>query len=149
MLGLLAATQAACGDSTNSSAEGTGGSSSDTPDGAGGTADNKDPIGSGSTGNAAGGGGGGAPDGGGAGEGGQGGGPPIVGVLTSKVIPDLTLEEFTEMCDDEVGVVETHAHCGGAVTGPGFSYDSDTDVFTEHTCAGYNTCTGFSCVIDG
>lgn len=72
---------------------------------------------------------------------------PVVGVLSSKVIPDLSLEDFTEMCDEAGGIVETHASCHGAVTGPGFSYDDGTDVFTEHTCRGYNTCSGFSCVV--
>jgi len=79
---------------------------------------------------------------------GGGGGAPAEGVTSTKVIADLTLTKFTELCDAEGGVVETHATCGGVVTGPGFSYDSDVDEFTEHTCAGFNTCTGFSCVLD-
>lgn len=82
------------------------------------------------------------------GTGSSGGAGGAEGVTSSKVIPDLSYIQFLEMCQEAGGVVETHAHCGGLVTGPGFSYDSDTDVFTEHTCAGYNTCTGFSCVID-
>jgi hypothetical protein len=70
------------------------------------------------------------------------------GVTSSKVVPDLSLEDFTVMCDEASGTVEIHASCGGAVSGKGFSYDSDTDVLTEHTCAGYNTCAGFSCVLE-
>lgn len=70
------------------------------------------------------------------------------GVTSTEIVPDLTLEDFSAMCDEAGGVVETHAHCGGVVSGPGFSYDSETDELTEHTCAGINTCTGFSCVID-
>ena len=86
---------------------------------------------------------------GGMGEGGMGeGGAGVEGVLSTETIVDLSLEDFTALCDEAGGVVETHAHCGGVVSGPGFSYDSTIDVFTEHTCAGYNTCTGFSCVID-
>jgi hypothetical protein len=85
--------------------------------------------------------------GGGAGEGGAGGAAPL-GVISTEIIPDLSLAEFTEMCGQAGGVVETHASCGGVVSGPGFSYDDATDAFTEHTCAGYNTCSGFSCVID-
>jgi hypothetical protein len=74
------------------------------------------------------------------------GGAP--GVTSTELVRDLTLAAFTALCDEAGGIVETHAHCGGVVSGPGFSYDSDTDELTEHTCAGVNTCTGFSCVID-
>jgi len=70
------------------------------------------------------------------------------GVTSSKVIADLSLEDFTAMCDEAHGTVEIHPSCGGVVSGKGFSYDSDTDVFTEHTCAGHNTCAGFSCVLE-
>lgn len=70
------------------------------------------------------------------------------GVISSKVIADLSLEDFTLMCDEAAGTVEIHPSCGGLVSGKGFSYDSDTDVFTEHTCKGYNTCAGFSCVLE-
>lgn len=70
------------------------------------------------------------------------------GVTSTEIVPDLSIEDFTAMCDEAGGVVETHAHCGGTASGPGFSYDSETDELTEHTCAGINTCTGFSCVID-
>lgn len=69
------------------------------------------------------------------------------GVLSSKVVPDLTLAAFTLECQEAGGVVETHASCGGVNSCRGFSYDSDTEVFTEHTCRGYNTCSGFSCVV--
>ncbi len=79
--------------------------------------------------------------------GGAGGEPAAMGVLSTKTVSDLSQEEFTALCDEVDGVVEVHPHCGGRVTGPGFSYDSDTGAFTEHTCAGYNTCTGFSCVV--
>lgn len=73
---------------------------------------------------------------------------PVEGVLSTKTIPDLSLADFTEMCDEAGGQVETHATCGGVVSGKGFSYDDATYAFTEHTCAGYNTCSGFSCVLD-
>lgn len=147
MLGLVAATQTACGDA-NQGSEGSGGAANDETGGEGGAKEGTDPTGSGSTGSTSDGGTGGALVEGSAGEGGIGGSTTVEGVTSSKVIVDLSLEEFTEMCDEAGGVVETHAHCGGVVTGKGFSYDSDTDVFTEHTCAGYNTCTGFSCVIE-
>lgn len=165
MVGLLAAAQAvACTDddrSTNSggdgdgdgdsvssggtsSSEGTGGVSRDPSGGQTGAGgfDNE------STGGAPNGAGGANGEGGGAGEGGAGGALPVEGVISTEIIPDLSLQEFTEMCGQAGGVVETHATCGGVVSGPGFSYDDETDAFTEHTCAGYNTCSGFSCVID-
>lgn len=143
MLGLLAASQSACGDSTTQPIDGTGG---DHGEGTGGkisdSAGGESPTGGTSPDQS-----GGA--GGTNGDGGVGGsGAEVEGVTSSKIIPDLSLAEFTMMCDEVGGVVETHAHCGGFVTGRGFSYDSDIDTFTEHTCRGYNTCTGFSCVLD-
>lgn len=72
----------------------------------------------------------------------------VEGVTSSQTIADLGLDEFTQMCDEASGVVEVHDSCAGAVSGRGFSYDSDTDQFTEHTCRGFNTCRGFSCVVD-
>lgn len=74
------------------------------------------------------------------------GGAPSV--KSTELVPNLSMEDFTTLCDEAEGVVEIHAHCGGVVSGPGFSYDSDTDALTYHTCAGVNTCTGFSCVLD-
>jgi len=117
MLGLIAAAHTACGS--------TCGSSSDDPEtggGAGGeTSDDKE------------------------GTGGSGGAsetddeePAKQGILSSKIVADLSLEDFTELCQEAGGVVETHAACGGANTGPGFSYDDATDVCTEHPCPGYN-----------
>lgn len=123
-LGLLAVAPTACDAGSTPGDVGGGGSGS--KDGGGAT-------GGGTTGGLAGGAGGAA--------------EPVEGVTSSKVVPDLSLEEFTEMCDDVGGSIEIHPTCGGRVTGRGFSYDSDTDVFTEHTCAGYNTCPGFSCVL--
>lgn len=72
----------------------------------------------------------------------------VEGVTSVQTIVDLDLAEFTQMCDEAAGVVEAHDSCAGAVSGPGFSYDIDTEQFTEHTCRGFNTCRGFSCVVD-
>ena len=60
---------------------------------------------------------------------------------------NMTLEQFTDDCDARRGKVELHSHCGGVNSCKGFSYDEDTDVLTEHTCKGANTCAGYSCVI--
>jgi hypothetical protein len=157
MVGLLAAAHAvACADDdspTNSSGDGDGDSTStggtQPNDGSGGEVGNASGGRSGSGGIVNGDTGGTTSDlGGSAGEGGAGGAPPVEGVISTEIIADLTLQEFTEMCGEAGGVVETHASCGGVVSGPGFSYDDATHAFTEHTCAGYNTCSGFSCVID-
>lgn len=78
------------------------------------------------------------------------GGPPgeTKGEIKSTVIdPSMTLEKFTETCNENEGTVETHAHCGGVNTCKGFSYDDVTHELTAHTCKGLNTCSGYSCVI--
>lgn len=72
----------------------------------------------------------------------------MASVTSTEIVADLSLEDFTEMCEEAGGDIEIHPSCGGAVSGPGLSYDSDTDELTEHTCASINTCTGFSCVVD-
>jgi hypothetical protein len=141
MLGLLAASQTACSESADQSGDGTGGAGGAHSENTGG--EDSNPEDNDSTGGASSAGTGGENN-----EGGAGGNAAAVGVTSSKIIHDLSLDDFTELCDQASGVVETHAHCGGFVTGKGFSYDSDIDVFTEHTCRGYNTCTGFSCVLE-
>lgn len=155
MLGLLAAAHPACGAASNPDESGTGGAGTDATGGeASGDGDSNSSGGSASGGNSSGGregaatGGSADEPGGAAGSLGEGGAGGAEGVTSSRTILDLSLEDFTALCDEAGGVVETHAHCGGLVTGPGFSYDATIDVFTEHTCAGYNTCTGFSCVLD-
>jgi hypothetical protein len=59
----------------------------------------------------------------------------------------MTLDLFTMLCDQMGGVLEVHSHCGGMNSCVGFSYDSGTQTFTEHTCKALNTCTGYSCVL--
>ena len=68
-------------------------------------------------------------------------------VTSSTVVADLTLDAFTSQCDAKNGVVEIHPHCGGFNACRGMSYDSATEMLTEHTCRGTNTCAGFSCVV--
>ncbi len=70
------------------------------------------------------------------------------GVITSStVVSDMTLEKFTAQCDNLGGTVEIHPHCGGSNSCKGMSYDEGTQLFTEHTCKGLNTCAGYSCVV--
>lgn len=68
-------------------------------------------------------------------------------VTSSKVVPDMTLEKFTQMCDDRGGTVEINPHCGGSNSCKGMSYDEGTQTLTEHTCKATNTCAGYSCII--
>jgi hypothetical protein len=68
-------------------------------------------------------------------------------ILTSAVVPEMTLEKFTADCDALGGTLELHSHCGGANSCMGMSYDTGTLTFTEHTCKGLNTCAGYSCVV--
>lgn len=69
------------------------------------------------------------------------------GITKSTTDPSMTLEKFTAECDARHGKVELHAHCGGANSCKGLSYDTDTHVLTEHDCKGLNTCAGYSCVV--
>jgi hypothetical protein len=73
------------------------------------------------------------------------GGPPAI--TSSKIVRDLTLERFTADCDTWHGVVQIPPHCGGFNSCRGMSYDSGTEVLTEHTCRGLSSCAGFSCVL--
>ncbi len=68
-------------------------------------------------------------------------------ITASRVDASVTAESFEAECDELGGKIETHAHCGGANSCRGMSYDIDTHVFSEHTCKGLNTCRGFSCVV--
>lgn len=68
-------------------------------------------------------------------------------ITKTESVADLSLDAFTADCNARSGTVEVHPHCGGVNNCRGFSYDSDTDTLTEHTCKGANTCTGFSCVV--
>lgn len=67
-------------------------------------------------------------------------------ILSSVTDPSVTRESFEAVCTERGGTLELHAHCGGANSCHGLSYDTDTHVLTEHTCQGMNTCAGFSCV---
>ena len=71
-----------------------------------------------------------------------------VRIITSRdAAVGMTLEAFTAMCEGLGGYIEIHPHCGGMNSCAGISYDSDIGILTEHTCAGLNTCTGYTCVI--
>ena len=68
-------------------------------------------------------------------------------ITLSDASPGMTLAAFVEMCAPLGGFIEIHPHCGGANSCAGISYDESTGILTEHTCAGLNTCNGYSCVI--
>ena len=67
-------------------------------------------------------------------------------VTSTTVEPEMTLDMFKAECTDQHGKIEMHAHCGGMNSCKGFSYDTSSHVFSEHTCKALNTCSGFSCV---
>lgn len=72
---------------------------------------------------------------------------PSPQILSSETVSPWDQQAFTALCDERGGWVQVHPHCGGANSCRGFSYDSDTNVWTEHTCRAVNTCTGFSCIV--
>lgn len=110
----------------------------------------------GGTGDVAGAGGGGAPSAGagdatGAGSGntaGAGGAlPEVAHITSSEAVGVLAEADFKALCDARQGTVEVMPHCGGFATAKGFSYDTGTQLLSEHTCAGANTCGGWNCVL--
>jgi hypothetical protein len=79
---------------------------------------------------------------------GAGGAPPEPAHITSSVAAGvLTEADFKALCDARHGTVEVMPHCGGFATAKGFSYDDVTQLLSEHTCAGANTCGGWNCVL--
>jgi len=68
-------------------------------------------------------------------------------ITSSENVGVLTEEQFTALCDERAGTVEVMPHCGGFATAKGFSYDSSTELLSEHTCKGANTCGGWNCVL--
>jgi hypothetical protein len=68
-------------------------------------------------------------------------------VTSMSIIADLTVDQFTSMCDARSGLVEVQPHCGGLNACRGFSYDNTTNILSEHTCRATNSCSGWSCVI--
>ncbi|MFO0627401.1 MAG: hypothetical protein U0325_17455 [Polyangiales bacterium] len=67
-------------------------------------------------------------------------------IVYSDATPSLPYDVFESLCNRVGGTIEIHPHCGGANSCGGFSYDQTTGVYTEHTCQGLNTCTGYTCV---
>jgi len=80
-----------------------------------------------------------------AGAGGAAAEPPHI--TSSKAAGVLTVDDFKALCDERGGTVEVMPHCGGFATAKGFSYDSGTQLLSEHTCMGSNTCAGWNCAI--
>ncbi len=68
-------------------------------------------------------------------------------MTSSELMPGVTLESFTAMCDERGGTVEVIPHCGGVNTCKGFAYDQTTEMLSEHTCKATNTCGGFNCIV--
>jgi hypothetical protein len=72
-------------------------------------------------------------------------GPPVV--TYSANVTGMTYERFKANCDALHGTVEIPPHCGGFNTCMGWSYWSETQQLTRHTCRGLSSCVGYSCVL--
>jgi hypothetical protein len=83
----------------------------------------------------------------GAGAGAGGSAPEYPHITSSQNVGVMTEEQFKALCDERGGTVEVMPHCGGFATAKGFSYDSGTQLLSEHTCQGANTCAGWNCAI--
>ncbi len=68
-------------------------------------------------------------------------------ITSDENVGVMTEAQFTALCDARGGTVEVMPHCGGFATAKGFSYDSTTELLSEHTCHGANTCSGWNCAI--
>ncbi len=73
--------------------------------------------------------------------------PELPHITSSKDVGVLGEAEFKALCDERGGTVEVMPHCGGFATAKGFSYDTGTQLLSEHTCMGANTCGGWNCVL--
>lgn len=80
-----------------------------------------------------------------AGAGGAAAEPPHI--TSSQAVGAMTVDDFTALCDQRAGTVEVMPHCGGFASAKGFSYDMTTELLSEHTCMGANTCAGWNCVV--
>jgi hypothetical protein len=67
-------------------------------------------------------------------------------ITSSMAVQNLDADGFKALCDARHGTVEVMPHCGGFATAAGFSYDTGTELLSEHTCKGANTCAGWNCV---
>jgi len=68
-------------------------------------------------------------------------------ITSSKNVGVMTEEQFTTLCEERAGTVEVMPHCGGFATAQGFSYDTSTELLSEHTCRGANACGGWNCAL--
>ena len=67
-------------------------------------------------------------------------------ITAQQRVDKLDEAGFTKLCDARHGTVEVMPHCGGFATAKGFSYDLTTQMLSEHSCKGGNTCAGWNCV---
>jgi len=59
----------------------------------------------------------------------------------------LTVAKFKELCEERNGITQVHAACSGTNACRGLIYHSWAgDLIVEHTCRGFNSCLGISCV---
>jgi len=69
-------------------------------------------------------------------------------ITSSTLVEGMDAAAFQALCDERHGTVEVMAHCGGLATAKGVSYDTETQLLSEHTCKGANTCGGWNCIIE-
>jgi hypothetical protein len=68
-------------------------------------------------------------------------------ILSSEENLTITFAEFSSMCLDRGGLMQTHATCAGNNACTGFHFNKNSKMFTEHTCKAMNSCGGISCVV--
>lgn len=68
-------------------------------------------------------------------------------VLSRSTEADLTFDGFATWCEDEGGLVQTHALCAGANACAGMSFNKHNEQLSVHTCRATNSCGGVSCVV--
>jgi hypothetical protein len=68
-------------------------------------------------------------------------------ILSSELNETINFAEFSQMCLERGGLMQTHATCAGNNACSGFHFNKFSKMFTEHTCKAINSCGGISCVI--
>lgn len=68
-------------------------------------------------------------------------------VVTLSTVVGITQSQFEAMCAEANGIFEIQPLCGGSNACRGFTYDTGSMTYTEHTCQHTNTCAGYNCVV--
>lgn len=68
-------------------------------------------------------------------------------MITLSTVVGITQAQFEAMCSEANGIFEIQPLCGGSNACRGFTYDTGSMTYTEHTCQHTNTCAGYNCVV--